>query len=332
MNNETPSVEEIERIAGIFREMLSQPCENEIQFLTRWFPELASALGYRKNEFLFESSLGPESQHRADLVLGSGSERIIVEAKYERERNPRYERLWQSGLDQLRDYLRIGESRIGALISNRRIALFVNENEVTYSFDTISPDEVAIIIRSLKKSGQTVSRPISSPETSMSRMLEAVCQAGTNDEKKNTLERLAAVMLDGLQSVRCKYPNLRTRSSEIDLVCECVTGNAPTALHEYGRYFLVECKNWQVPAGAIVMRDFIGKIRKTRCKVGILFSRNGITGEEDGADAVREMSSAYDRDGIIVIVLTGQDLEGIARGSSFERLIDTRLDAIRFDF
>jgi len=102
-------------------------------------------------------------------------------------------------------------------------------------------------------------------------------------------------------------------------------------LAEYGRYFLVECKNWAQPAGANEIRDFLGKLKKTRTRLGVFFSRSGITGEANGTDAVRELNAAYDREGICVVVLTYSDLKSVSQLSEVMDIIDIKLDALRFD-
>jgi hypothetical protein len=71
---------------------------------------------------------------------------------------------------------------------------------------------------------------------------------------------------------------------------------------ELGRYCLVECKNWSKPAGLSTVRDFLGKLDRCKTRLGIIFSGNGITGVDTGVDALREIHSRFDRDGVYVIV------------------------------
>lgn len=104
------------------------------------------------------------------------------------------------------------------------------------------------------------------------------------------------------------------------------------SLREYGRYFLVECKNWAAPAGAREIRDFLGKLRKSRVRLGIYFSRNGITGEQHGTDALREIHSAYDQDEICIVVVSEQDLAALQHVQDVLEVVEEKLDAIRFDF
>ena len=80
------------------------------------------------------------------------------------------------------------------------------------------------------------------------------------------------------------------------------------------------------------MRDFIGKMLKSRTRLGILFAKNGITGEGTGLDALREIQSAYDRDGIFLLVLSLSDLGEIKNGGDFIALLDLKSDKLRFDF
>lgn len=80
-----------------------------------------------------------------------------------------------------------------------------------------------------------------------------------------------------------------------------------------------------------MIRDFLGKLEKVRCRLGIIFSRNGITGEQRGEDAVREIHSAYDRNQTSIIVVSADDLAGPMTPADFLQLLEAKLDALRFD-
>jgi restriction endonuclease len=122
-----------------------------------------------------------------------------------------------------------------------------------------------------------------------SQLLESVFLAEKNDEKKKSLEQLAKELFESVPFLTCKHSNLRTASSEIDLVIQYRGSNLLTIFDEFGRHFLVECKNWKSSVGAAQVRDFLGKIQKSRIKLGIIFAKNGISGE-----ASRSRCSARD--------------------------------------
>jgi hypothetical protein len=134
-----------------------------------------------------------------------------------------------------------------------------------------------------------------------------------------------------VDGVRVKHRNLRTASSEIDLVLEADPRTCPLLFSDFPRFSLVECKNWNDPAGAPEIRDFVSKIEKSRCKLGFLFSRNGVTGQNRGADALREIRFAADRLGVFVLVVAEDDLDAVVRCSKFSDLLDQKYDKLRFD-
>jgi hypothetical protein len=138
-------------------------------------------------------------------------------------------------------------------------------------------------------------------------------------------------LFEGLTFARVKYRNLQTASSEIDIVVENVGNDRRTFFDEYGRYALVECKNWDRPVGAKHVRDFVGKLHKSQVRLGFLFAINGITGVNCGEDALREVNLAFDASQTLVIVLAEDHLEAIANGACFDELLDAEVDRLRFD-
>lgn len=100
---------------------------------------------------------------------------------------------------------------------------------------------------------------------------------------------------------------------------------------ELGRYCLIECKNWSKPVGVGSVRDFMGKLDKCKIKLGIIFSKNGVTGVNSGADALREIQSRFDRDGLYILVFSLDEIKEIKDGMSFYKAIDSKADRLRFD-
>jgi hypothetical protein len=72
---------------------------------------------------------------------------------------------------------------------------------------------------------------------------------------------------------------------------------------------LIECKNWAVAVNSAVVRDFIGKIRQFKLKVGILVAANGVTGDAQDRTAANDtIKQAFDADAIKIIVIKRSDL------------------------
>ncbi|WP_409025367.1 restriction endonuclease [Halalkalicoccus salilacus] len=69
---------------------------------------------------------------------------------------------------------------------------------------------------------------------------------------------------------------------------------------EYGWYILVECKNWSTAIGASEIRDFIGKMDSSKTRLGVVFARNGISGESKGAQ--KKIEDEHQTNNTMVIV------------------------------
>ena len=128
-------------------------------------------------------------------------------------------------------------------------------------------------------------------------LIEAVEKAEkTNKDKGKSLEDLARFLLgESVSALSCKYINLQTRSSEIDLIIEYDPSKGYLPLfEELGRFSLIECKNWSKPVGAGPVRDFMGKLDKCKARLGVIFSKNGShRSSNSGADALREIQKSF---------------------------------------
>ncbi len=162
--------------------------------------------------------------------------------------------------------------------------------------------------------------------------LAATKTARTKPEKGKSLERLAKLLFEGMPFLSCKYSNLRTASAEIDLVFLYKGFQETTIFDELGRYFLVECKNWKDPVGAKDVRDFVGKIQKSRVQLGVLVAPQGVTGAWDSVDALHEIRQAYYQHGLFVVVIAEEHLKSVENGKNFYELLEYGVESIRFDF
>jgi hypothetical protein len=234
----------------------------------------------------------------------------------------------------MRSMMALSGAQFGVFLSPADLVVFDARGEQGFGLQEITPESVDRILAMLKRPGAP-SAPEQAPaadsaEATFERLLQAVQSAVTTDEKKRSLEQLAGVLLSGMPSWRCKYTNLATKSAEIDIVVE-QRGPIPDALSEFGRYALVECKNWQKPVDAKHIRDFIGKMRTARVRLGIVFSMRGVTGEQQGTDALREIEQAYAKDQTTVVVISQEDLRACVSPQKFLALVDERIDRLRFD-
>jgi hypothetical protein len=100
---------------------------------------------------------------------------------------------------------------------------------------------------------------------------------------------------------------------------------------ELGRYFVCECKDWKLPADFDTMAKFCRVLDSTKAKFGILFSKNGITGEGKTKDAEREQLKIFQDRGMVIVVVDQKDLKSVAKGANFINLLRRKYETIRLD-
>ena len=158
-----------------------------------------------------------------------------------------------------------------------------------------------------------------------------VQEAESRIAKKDTLEELAAMILEAVPHFKIRERNYYTSTSEIDLIVE--NKHIHSALNSPSRYILVECKNWSEPVGSSEIRDFSVKIKRAQSNSGILFVKEGISGQSSGRDegAVQEITDVFKDDGISIVVFGEKELNLIREGMSFYKLLDKKLFDLGFD-
>jgi hypothetical protein len=301
--------------------------EHEIDLTRKIVPRLAEILNYDEEETFYEYG---RDQYRADVILASSVEAkpwVVLEIK--NRLKPENITDW---VYQIRRYLDAFDCHTGVVISSE-ILILVSGNEVKhFSLRTLSLEQAEEILLTLERGAHRSSLRKAPMHGPLVDLIEAVEKSVTNEEKGKSLETVARFLINSVPSLSCKYSNLQTRSSEIDVVIEYNRSHGVIPLfNELGRYSLVECKNWSRPVGASQVRDFLGKIHKCKVKIGIIFSKNGVTGIDSGADALREIQNQFDCHGVFVLVFSLEDLRTIKDGSAFLKALDRKADNLRFD-
>jgi hypothetical protein len=301
--------------------------QNELDFTQKIVPQFVALLGYGEAETFYDVKM---EWNRLDVVLASSITSrpwIIIEVKKDRPKNIGE---WAY---QLKRYLIASGSPIGVVLSTDLLLLVVDGEEKRFDLRSINMEQVREIFQILARFVQKPSiDDITSVHGKLVELIESVENASNNEKKGKALENLAQLLFDTVPSLKCKYKNLQTRSSEIDLVIEYDRSKGQIALfEELGRYCLIECKNWSKPVGVVPVRDFMGKLDKCKTRLGIIFAKNGVTGVDSGADALREIQSRFDRDGVYLLVFSLQDLKSIKSGRDFEIALDLKADNLRFD-
>lgn len=139
---------------------------------------------------------------------------------------------------------------------------------------------------------------------------------GAGDGK--ALERLAHYLLNCIPGFRAKM-RMRTPSTDYDVYC-AIEGPAYDFRSELGRYFLCECKDWNRTADVTTIQKFASVLRAAKCRFGIIFSKNGISGQDTMRYAERELLKIK-QEGIIILIISEVDLKEVANGANFFSLL-----------
>ena len=153
--------------------------------------------------------------------------------------------------------------------------------------------------------------------------------ADLGDSSGKSLEDLAEYLLMCLPGARVKK-RVKTHSTEIDVLC-AIDGLFYDFRSELGRYIICECKNWKTKANFTTVAKFMRVLDSAKCKTGILFSKNGISGKKRRKDAEIEIIKYFHEREKIVIVISEPDLEKIASGASFITILREKYENIKFD-
>ena len=122
----------------------------------------------------------------------------------------------------------------------------------------------------------------------------------------------------------------RTPSTDYDIVCS-MDGFEIDFRSELGRYFICECKDWDKPADFSAMAKFARVVESTKLRFGILFSKMGISGENQTKNAEREQLKVFHDHGTIIAVIDIKDLEKVANGRNFIDLLRTKYERVCLD-
>jgi hypothetical protein len=143
------------------------------------------------------------------------------------------------------------------------------------------------------------------------------------------LERLAQYVLFCMPGCRISR-RVQARSTDYDIVCS-VEGVETDFRSELGRYFLCECKDWDKVADFTALAKFCHVLGSTKCRFGILFSKNGISGQGKTRHAEGEQLKVFQDHGMVVVVVDESDLAKVAAGVSFTQMLRKKYESIRLD-
>jgi len=143
------------------------------------------------------------------------------------------------------------------------------------------------------------------------------------------LERLADYILSCMPGCRTRRRQ-RSGSTDYDIVCS-MEGFDVDFRSEFGRYFVCECKDWQRPADFTTMAKLCRVLDSTKSHFGILFSKGGVSGYGKTAHAEREQLKVFQDRGMVVVVVSEDDLKCVAKGGNFIQLLRAKYERVRLD-
>jgi hypothetical protein len=143
------------------------------------------------------------------------------------------------------------------------------------------------------------------------------------------LERLAHYLLSAIPGCRARM-RMRTPSTDYDVV-GFLDGHFVDFRADLGRYFICECKDWSRKTDFTAIAKFARVLESAKARSGIIFSKEGISGEGKGTDAERELLKLFQDRGIAVLVVSLTDLQEVAKGRNFIEILRSKYDAVRLD-
>lgn len=165
-------------------------------------------------------------------------------------------------------------------------------------------------------------------------LLERVTDESADTYSKGEIfEELASYLLlliPGLVPQRKVMPE--DKVFENDIVVANISRSSNLASELLGRHFLVECKNWNKSVGTSEVGYFLHRMRLTHAKFGIMFAREGISGDDDGKQYAHSLiRRTFHEDSAICIVLDKRDLDTLAeREIGIWSMLFARLEQFRF--
>jgi len=143
-----------------------------------------------------------------------------------------------------------------------------------------------------------------------------------------TLERLAAYLMACMPGTRVKR-RVITTSTDLDVFCS-IEGVMTDFRQELGRQWICECKDTDV-VGFTAVAKFARVLDSSKCKSGVLFTRNRVSGDGEYRWAHQEICRLYQQHGIVIMVIDLDDMKAAAEGQSFLSLLRNRYEHVRHD-
>ena len=327
-------------LTGVLENLNNSQVNTEIEFVSAAFPVLCEALEVDQDHLFYEPLIGDRLRPDGKIAEESGKTPwAILEAKAD----SRHE-LVQQGKEQLHNYLDASGAKYGILITPETVLALNQTGDVVAktsgagSFQELKEELSPVNLGFYKNQSLPKEKSVSKVEgeyfeldiEAFDEALDQVDSAEGTKEKGDAFEDFAELLFGGIDFLKVRDRNLNTNTGEIDLVIEYTGHQKLTIFDEWGRFFLVECKNWQSSVGAAEVRNFKGKLDKAQVDIGIIFARNGLSGNEAG-NALRWIHDYFQREGQMILVVGDGEIDQLQEGTSFYDLLDESMYQRRFD-
>lgn len=159
-------------------------------------------------------------------------------------------------------------------------------------------------------------------------------ETSNSTEKGNLMEDLASylfLLLPGWIPRRNLLDEFN--SYETDIVVRNLSSSRDFLSDLFGRHIYVECKNTKDRVGVKDVGYFLYRMRLTHSKFGVIFSKSGITGNEDEEKASYSLiRKGFHEDSSVCIVINRQDLNDLLERKymSFEALLIDKYERVVF--
>lgn len=158
-------------------------------------------------------------------------------------------------------------------------------------------------------------------------------------EKGKALEDLVSYLMKISGDIFYVDRNLRTSTNEIDQIFSLKPKGkillSYRLINDKLETFLGECKNYNKAVDVTYIGKFCSLLLTNQVKLGILFSYNGISGENwsNGSGLVKKFYLSKERieDRYCIIDFSIKEFESILNGKNILQIIDEQLKSLQFD-
>lgn len=156
-------------------------------------------------------------------------------------------------------------------------------------------------------------------------------QSGLGVSEGINLELISSYLMSSMPGCRTYMRKKQVGNSTDYDVVGSIDGIIADFRSELGRYFICECKDWEKPVDFTTMSKLCRILSSTKIKFGILFAKNGISGEGKLLYAEREQRKIFQDSDIIIVVISAQDIESVKKGKNLIGILRSKYEAVRLD-